>query len=44
MSPPTGMIQGGWEYVYASYGLTTLVLLVYAVSLTARYRRARRDT
>lgn len=42
MTPPTGMVQGGWEYVYASYALTAVVLLGYAVSLIARHRRARR--
>ena len=26
---PTGMIQGGEEFVYAVYGLTWLVILAY---------------
>ena len=26
----TGMIQGGWEYVWAAYGVSWAVLLVFA--------------
>jgi hypothetical protein len=37
----TGMIQGGWEYVQASYAITFLVLAVYAVSVSLRLGRAR---
>lgn len=40
----TGMIQGGWEYVWMSYGLTAAVLLGYAVSVTMRLAQARRRT
>lgn len=36
----TGMIQGGWEFVHAAYGLTALVLSGYALSILLRYRRA----
>jgi hypothetical protein len=35
----TGMIQGGWEYVYAAYGLTAAALLWYAVSTELRLRK-----
>lgn len=28
-----GMIQGGWSYVIAAYGITWAVLLIYGVSL-----------
>ena len=31
-----GVITGGWPFVVAAYSLTTLVLLVYAVSLFKR--------
>ncbi|MCU0696931.1 MAG: hypothetical protein MUC96_10410 [Myxococcaceae bacterium] len=31
-----GVIQGGWEYVYAAYGLGTAGVLAYAVSLFVR--------
>lgn len=35
----TGMIQGGWEYVGAAYGLTFTVLALYALSMQLRLRR-----
>jgi hypothetical protein len=40
-----GTIVGGWEYVYAAYALTALILTGYAVSVVVRHRqeRARRD-
>ena len=31
-----GMIQGGWDYVYAAYGITWTVLLIYGASLLKR--------
>ena len=33
-----GYIQGGWEYVWAAYVVSTTVLLGYLVSVFARYR------
>jgi hypothetical protein len=33
---PTGRIQGGWEYVWACYGITWAALLGYALSLWVR--------
>ncbi len=33
-----GVITGGWEYVWAAYGLTGVVLTTYAVSLLLRLR------
>ncbi len=41
---PTGVIAGGWEYVWAAYGVSAAILLGYAVSIYVRYRseRARR--
>ena len=37
-----GVIQGGWEYVWAAYGVTAAILIGYAVSIHARYRAQRR--
>lgn len=33
-----GMIVGGWEYVYAAYGISWFILASYAVSLVLRSR------
>ncbi len=40
-----GAIQGGWEYVWAAYGITAVVLIGYTVSVLLRWRSAirRRD-
>jgi hypothetical protein len=35
----SGRIQGGWEYVWASYGITWAVVALYALSLWARRPR-----
>ena len=42
MSAPSGVIEGGWEYVCAAYSLTAVILLGYAASVVARYRAERR--
>jgi heme exporter protein CcmD len=42
LSAPSGVIAGGWEYVWAAYALTAVILLGYAASLVARYRAERR--
>jgi hypothetical protein len=34
---PTGVIEGGWEFVIAAYGATALILVGYAVSVVRRY-------
>lgn len=39
----SGMIVGGWEYVWGAYGLTAVVLVVYAGILTVRLNRARAE-
>lgn len=31
-----GHVVGGWEYVYAAYGLTAFGIIVYGVSLFVR--------
>jgi hypothetical protein len=35
----SGVMQGGWEYVYAAYATTGLTLVAYATSLWLRLRR-----
>ena len=40
-----GVVTGGWEFVWAAYGLTALILGVYAASVLMRYRaELRRST
>jgi heme exporter protein CcmD len=39
---PAGVITGGWEFVWAAYGVTAAILIGYAVSVFARYRAQRR--
>ena len=38
----TGVIEGGWAYVWAAYGVSAVILIGYAVSLHRRYRAERR--
>jgi hypothetical protein len=40
-----GVIQGGWEFVWAAYAVSAAVFLGYAVSVHLRYRaeRARKE-
>ena len=38
---PSGVITGGWGFVWAAYGLTGTVLLIYGVTLITRLRGAR---
>ena len=38
----TGMIEGGWAYVWGAYGISAVILIGYAVSLHIRYRDERR--
>ena len=33
-----GVIEGGWEFVFAAYGVTAVTLLGYALSVHRRYR------
>ena len=37
-----GVISGGWEFVWAAYGITATVFAVYTVSLIVRLREAQR--
>lgn len=38
---PSGVIQGGWEFVIAAYVVSAVILLGYAFSVYRRYRRER---
>jgi hypothetical protein len=35
----SGVIEGGWEFVVAAYGVTAVVLGAYATSVFLRFRR-----
>ena len=37
----SGTLVGGWEFVWAAYGLTTMVLGIYTLSVLTRYRAAK---
>ena len=34
----SGMIAGGWKYVFSAYSVTAIVLTIYGVSVIARLR------
>lgn len=38
-----GVIEGGWSYVWAAYGITWGVLIAYIVSLALRLKGERND-
>jgi heme exporter protein CcmD len=42
MPAAAGVISGGWEFVWAAYGVTAAILMGYAVSVIVRYRAQRR--
>jgi len=35
----SGVVTGGWEFVWAAYGLTFSILVIYVVSVVSRYRQ-----
>lgn len=37
-----GVISGGWEFVWAAYGITAAVFVLYGISLVVRLREARK--
>ena len=37
----SGILSGGWEFVWAAYGATAAVLLGYTLSLVLRFRSER---
>jgi hypothetical protein len=38
-----GIVTGGWEFVWAAYGLTAAVFVIYAISVFTRLRSAKRN-
>lgn len=34
-----GVVVGGWEFVWAAYGLSFTAFLIYGVSLLTKYRQ-----
>lgn len=38
-----GIVVGGWEFVWAAYGLTAAAFVLYGFSLAARLRNAKRN-
>ena len=37
-----GVISGGWEFVWAAYGISASVFVLYGISLVVRLREARK--
>ena len=37
----TGIIEGGWSFVYAAYGISAAILIGYSLSVLLRYRHER---
>jgi hypothetical protein len=35
-----GVVSGGWEFVFAAYGITAAALLIYGVALIRTLRRS----
>jgi heme exporter protein CcmD len=33
-----GVVEGGWNFVWAAYGLTALILASYVIATINRYR------
>lgn len=42
-SAASGVIEGGWAYIWGAYSVTWVLLLGYALSLVLRSRLARRE-
>ena len=38
----TGVVTGGWGFVWAAYAITTIGLLIYGISLITRLRAEER--
>jgi hypothetical protein len=36
-----GVVTGGWEFVWAAYGLTGAAFIIYGVTLITRFREER---
>ena len=39
----TGVIEGGWAFVWSAYGVSAVILIGYAVTIHLRYRAERRQ-
>ena len=39
----SGVVVGGWEFVWAAYGITAAGFALYIASLIARLREARKS-
>jgi hypothetical protein len=37
-----GVISGGWEFVWAAYGVSAAIFIVYTISLFVRLREVTR--
>ena len=37
----SGVVVGGWEFVWAAYGITGAVFAIYVISLVHRLRKAK---
>ena len=37
-----GVVSGGWEFVWAAYGVTATVFIFYTISLVKRLREDRK--
>jgi len=37
-----GVISGGWEFVWAAYGITAAIFILYTASLVKRLREGRK--
>lgn len=40
----TGIVVGGWEFVWAAYGITFVALAAYTASVFVRLRSEERET
>lgn len=40
MNVGAGVIAGGWDYIWAAYGMTWATLALYSLSLLVRARRS----
>ena len=38
-----GVVIGGWEFVWAAYGLTTAAFLIYGIAVISKLREAKRN-
>jgi heme exporter protein D len=38
-----GVVSGGWEFVWAAYGITATIFVLYGISLWTRLRAMRGD-